>query len=156
MKSVSEELRTVAIGLLRLADGADTSADGQVDSDTLLTVARAAYNARRQRDQLFKSEIFGEPAWDILLDLLICRLEGRAATVTNACLGSAAAHTTALRYIRVLETEGLVERTSASHDKRLQYLHLTEKGFGWLQAFFSRAIGSFRFPSDMVHVLLGI
>lgn len=35
-------------------------------------LARQSYDDRRRREKIFKNEsLFGEPAWDILLDLFI-------------------------------------------------------------------------------------
>ena len=39
-------------------------------------------------------ELFGEPAWDILLDLYIANVENKPVSVSSACIGSAAPPTT--------------------------------------------------------------
>ena len=41
-----------------------------------LTLARTLYAERRRRDRTFPVDIFGEPSWDILLDLFVAREKG--------------------------------------------------------------------------------
>lgn len=94
-----------------------------------LTLARArrAFAARRRRQQVFgnRADIFGEPAWDMLLDLYIALHEGRSVTVSNACLSSGAATTTGLRWVATLAERGLVERIPDPKDGRRYFVRLT-------------------------------
>ena len=47
--------------------------------------AREAYNIRRRRADIFgNAELFGEPAWDILLGLYIAHVEDKPVLVSNA------------------------------------------------------------------------
>lgn len=41
-----------------------------------LEYARSLFRQRRARDAIFSAELFGEPAWDLLLTLYIARCEG--------------------------------------------------------------------------------
>lgn len=84
---------------------------------------------RRRRERLFGNRLFGDPAWDILLDLFIQRLDGRDTTITSACIGSGAPQTTALRYLGGLIERGLVVRRASSNDRRVQYVDLSPVGF---------------------------
>jgi len=75
----------------------DVSASSQ-DHPVWVELARQTYDDRRRRNKIFQSEeLFGEPAWDILLDLFIAAKERRRVSVTSACIGSAVPSTTALR-----------------------------------------------------------
>lgn len=93
-----------------------------------LTLARMLYAERRRRDRTFPSDLFGEPSWDILLDLFIAAGEGRRVPTTSACIGAHVPPTTALRWLRLLEKCGLVEREEDAHDGRRTFVRLSKKG----------------------------
>src|SRR3546814_5849017 len=50
---------------------------------------RALIRARRMRDQFFRSELFADPAWDMLLDLMAARLEHKRVSVSSLCIAAA-------------------------------------------------------------------
>lgn len=72
--------------------------------------------------------LFGDPAWEIVLDLFVCRAEGRRISVSAACVGVSASSATALRYIGLLHRNGLVSRTPDPNDGRRFYVDLTARG----------------------------
>src|SRR5688500_844664 len=79
------------------------------NDSVLVELARQIYSARRKRSVLTEwDELFGEPAWDMLLDLFIAAHENRGVSVTSACLASSVPETTALRWLQLLENKGLV------------------------------------------------
>ena len=94
----------------------------------LLHQSRTIYSSRRKRASFLDQGLFGEPAWDILLDLLISLLEGKRTTVSSCCIASACPTTTGLRWIGQLEKRGLVERLASDTDKRSTYVVLTKEG----------------------------
>jgi len=106
-------------------------------------LARALYEERRRRDQFFRASLFAEPAWDILLDLRIQARAARMPSVSSACIGSAAPPSTALRYLLVLESEGLVERSVDPTDARRKLTRLSHRGAELLDAYL-HSIGSDR------------
>lgn len=96
--------------------------------ETALAVAREIYQSRRKRERFLAADLFGEPTWDILLDLFIAAGEGRRVPTTSACIGANVPPTTALRWLRILETRGLVEREDDGRDGRRTFVCLTECG----------------------------
>ena len=84
---------------------------------------------RKRREELLGANLFGEPAWDILLDLFVQRIEGRKTSSTSASIASRAPTTTALRYIAILVNEGLVTKRVGERDLRVQYVELSDKGY---------------------------
>ncbi|WP_054531822.1 MarR family transcriptional regulator [Erythrobacter sp. SG61-1L] len=98
---------------------------GEVPDETLLVyVAEAIYRHRQARRELFPVGLFGEPGWDILLDLYISSKRNRQVTVSDACLASLVPSTTALRSLAQLEQEGLVERHRDPQDGRRIYVRM--------------------------------
>jgi hypothetical protein len=98
------------------------------DTPRLRKIAIGEYRRRRARAEFFDSGLFSEPAWDILLDLFVAAIDGIRVSITSACIASSCAPTTALRWISVLESQGLVVRSGDPRDQRRSWLTLTEKG----------------------------
>ena len=94
---------------------------------------------RRRRERVFGTRLFGDPAWEILLDLFIQRLDGRTTTITSACIGSGAPQTTALRYLTSLIERGIVVRRASSNDRRVQYVDLSPAAFERMVGILDRA-----------------
>lgn len=92
--------------------------------------AKALYAARRRRERIFgaNGELFGDPCWDILLDLYVAEHEPRTVSISSACIAACVAQTTALRWIASLEGRGLLERKNDPQDGRRSYLRLTAVG----------------------------
>jgi DNA-binding MarR family transcriptional regulator len=101
----------------------------QNDEEMFGRLAREIFYARQRRDQFFAEDLFGEPMWDILLDLYVSKLNGRSISITSACIASGVAPTTALRYIKVMEERGLVRRQEDSADKRRSWISISETAF---------------------------
>lgn len=104
--------------------------DAFVDPDVdLLRTAIALYALRRKRDFVVAGRgIFGEPAWDILLDLYIADRRRTDVQVSSVCLDAGVASTTMLRWLARLEAENLIFRTADTSDARRRYVRLTEEG----------------------------
>ncbi|MEP6784292.1 MAG: MarR family transcriptional regulator [Sphingomonadales bacterium] len=91
--------------------------------------AMTLIDLRKRREQEFGADLFGEPAWDILLDLFIQRIEGCRTSATSASIASRSPTTTALRYIAILERKGLLTKRVAEHDLRVHYVELSDDGY---------------------------
>jgi len=98
---------------------------------------RAMLKMRRDRVQFFDGELFAEPAWDILLELYAAELGQQRISVGNLCVGAAVPSTTALRWINILESKGLVERKADRMDGRRFYVSLSSSGHDAMGSYFS-------------------
>lgn len=83
---------------------------------------------RRLRTRYFSPSLFGEPVWDILLDLYVGYVAGRPISTSDVALAASTPLTTTLRWIDVLQGKGLIERWPDPNDKRRMYVGLTESG----------------------------
>lgn len=94
----------------------------------LARFAQALLRARRLRDRMLPSDLFADPAWDMLLDLYVHSALGRQLSVTAVCGASHVPATTALRWIELLENEGLVRRSADPLDGRRRFIELSQVG----------------------------
>jgi DNA-binding MarR family transcriptional regulator len=125
-------------------DQAQDAPEGDRSLDELLPLyyARTAKivdlvrRARSVRSDFFRSDLFGEPAWDILLDLYQSELAQRRVAVNAVCVGSGVAPTTAIRWLQTLENEGLVRRTPDPMDGRRVFVSLTDAALRRLDRLF--------------------
>jgi MarR family len=93
----------------------------------LLAFARAVLAGRRNRFRMLAGVDFGEPAWDILLDLFISAGEERRVSVTGACVVCSVPPTTALRQVGLLVAAGYLRRIPDETDRRRVFLQLSEE-----------------------------
>jgi hypothetical protein len=101
----------------------------QVAPRDLVDVARKIYAARRSIDKIFGLAGFAvSPGWDIMLDLYQSHANGRRDSVSSASIGAACPPTTALRWLKVLDTMGLIDRAADPNDQRRVYVKLTSNG----------------------------
>ena len=98
------------------------------DKEYLVNLARILYRARRVREKHFGKDLFGEPAWDMLLDLYVYKFNGVRNSVTSLCLASQVPESTALRWIGLLNEEELIVREKDDHDRRRAFISLSPKG----------------------------
>lgn len=96
-----------------------------------IDVSKAAFlrmliRNRRLRDQFFAPDLFADPAWDMLIDLMLARIERRLVAVSSLCIAAAVPPTTALRWIKRLTDEGLFVRSADPRDGRRVYIDLSE------------------------------
>ncbi|WP_242128458.1 MarR family transcriptional regulator [Sphingobium sp. Sx8-8] len=80
--------------------------------------ARRLLAQRRRRDQLLGADLFGEPIWDMCLDLFANAVEGRPVSISSLCIASGTSTTTALRHIAMLVDRGLLLRRQDASDGR--------------------------------------
>ena len=158
-----DKLREMAFAMLDLADGLEAANAAEAEEDgparrprgfgpsidhlapLLASIARIEYRARGSRAELFDEELFGEPAWDMLLDLFVQTVEGRKISVTSLCIASRVPSTTALRYINELEKRGMIVREKSQVDQRTSFLRLSRDTFVKLGAYLRQRSSAFGF-----------
>lgn len=126
------------------------SAEEQVPSASIASpnYLKALVAARADRDAIFQSGLFSDPAWDMMLDLAVAEATGRPISVTSLCIASGVPTTTALRRIDDLKDAGLVDRAPDPRDKRRILVNLTDQGRERMQAFVRRQAGRFGITLD--------
>lgn len=96
--------------------------------------------ARRARAEYLPEDLFSDPAWDILLELLRAEIAHHRACVTDLCRASRAPATTAVRYLRALAQRGMITRRADPHDGRRVYVELAPDVSEALRQYFANVI----------------
>lgn len=135
--------------LLRLLTSAEVDRDGSGrrereagdESARLLARARQIVAHRRRRLELFGKELFGEPAWEMLLLLYVGQTTQRY-TVGQLAQASGAPKSTGTRWIDHLEEQGLVEKDEHPTDQRTAFVKLSKKGQDALALYLSGTLAT--------------
>ena len=127
---------------IRINDLVHTTAvrgTGQNDLPMTELAVRTLLRARASRKSLFDENLFGDPAWDMLLELYAARLGDRPVSVSSLCIAADVPTTTALRWITVLFEGGWIVRQDDPNDGRRTFVHLTPKALAAIEEFFRRS-----------------
>jgi hypothetical protein len=100
-------------------------------------LVRRIIRQRQLRARFFDGDLFGDPAWDMLLDLTAARAEHTRVSVTSLCIASGVPPTTALRWIGQMTDAGLLERVEDETDRRRAFIALTEKAADGMARYFA-------------------
>jgi hypothetical protein len=133
--ALSIETGRIAASLAKLA--AEVRAPGNpapVDA----ALVRSILRLRRDRERFFPTEIFADPAWDMLLDLVAARLEGQRVSVSSLCIAASVPTTTALRWIRSLSEAGIFVRATDVADARRTWIDLSDTANTAIMAWLGR------------------
>ncbi|HET6409443.1 MAG TPA: MarR family winged helix-turn-helix transcriptional regulator [Chthoniobacteraceae bacterium] len=101
------------------------------------TRIRQVIKARRAREMVLGSELFADPAWDMLLEAYNADLMQTKLSVTALCHSAAVPATTALRWLRKLEQNGWLSRKNDPLDARRTWMVLTPWGSTRMSQYFS-------------------
>jgi Winged helix DNA-binding domain len=104
------------------------------------TALRNIIKARRLRERFFDTELFADPAWDILLDLKAAAQEGQKVSVSSLCIAAAVPPTTALRWITAMTESGMLERRQDPDDARRVFIVLSDETSAKLDDYFASAL----------------
>lgn len=122
LRQLSAEAETLAD---QLAAQQGTTPDLDDTKWSISECVRDYLRRRHRRQSVFPASTFSDPAWDIILDLFASELEGRHVSVSDACVILGAPPTTALRWIKLLESDGHICRLPSVNDGRRVHLSLT-------------------------------
>ncbi len=92
---------------------------------------------RQSRSRFFDPALFGDPAWDMLLDLTAAHSEGARVSVTSLCIAAAVPATTALRWITQMVESGIFIRVADPADKRRAFIALSDKALAAMSGYFA-------------------
>jgi DNA-binding MarR family transcriptional regulator len=93
--------------------------------------------ARRLRARYFPENLFADPAWDMLLDLLQAEISQLRVPVSSLCIAAAVPATTALRWLKTLVEEGVFVRRADPHDGRRVFVELAPGSSRALRRYFA-------------------
>jgi hypothetical protein len=143
LRQLSEEVSRIASTLARLSTGPasiprppDHPAGGEVPPLSVETV-RKVIRARRLRARYFPEEMFADPAWDMLLDLLQAEIAQLRVPVSSLCIAAAVPATTALRWLKTLVSQGIFLRRADPHDGRRVFVELAPQASDALRRYFA-------------------
>lgn len=147
LRQLSEEVSRIASTLARLSAGPASSLSspdfvptGDIPPLSAETV-RSVIRARRLRARFFPEQLFADPAWDMLLDLLQAEIAQLRVPVSSLCIAAAVPATTALRWLKTLVSEGLFVRRADPHDGRRVFVELAPAASEALRRYFAE-VGS--------------
>ena len=100
-------------------------------------LVRQIIAGRQARARFFDSELFGDPAWDMLLDLTAAHGEGVRVSVSSLCIAAGVPATTALRWLTQMVESGIFERVPDPADKRRAFIALSEKAMKAMSDYFA-------------------
>ena len=144
LRQLSDEMGRIAATLARLSTGPGSPAvkpgEGKaappaVEAETV----RAVIRARRLRSRFFSEDLFADPAWDMLLDLLQAEIAQLRVPVSSLCIAAAVPATTALRWIKTMTEQGLFVRRADPHDGRRVFVELAPSASDAMRRYFAEA-----------------
>ena len=96
-----------------------------LDVANTVSVLRRIIRERRVRERFFKEARFGEPAWDMILDLTLAWFEGKTVAVSSLCIASGVPMSTAMRWINEMIEAGLIDRWIDPTDGRRNLMQVS-------------------------------
>lgn len=143
LRQLGDEVSRIAAALARLSSGPGAAlqtvtpvSTGDVPEISAETV-RGVIRARRLRSRYFSEELFADPAWDMLLDLLQAEIAQLRVPVSSLCIAAAVPATTALRWLKAMVQQGLFVRRADPHDGRRVFVELAPDASRALRRYFA-------------------
>lgn len=111
------------------------------DEDTAVENAKTAMRRRLLRRQLIGSpELFGDPAWEMLVDLFIHQAENKNLSISSLCVTANMPMSSALRLVQKLCDAGILSRIADPIDGRRSIINLEPETAQRLRAYFSEGL----------------
>jgi DNA-binding MarR family transcriptional regulator/CheY-like chemotaxis protein len=147
LRQLSEEVTRIAAALSRLSSASAgpplspaTMAPPQGDLPAVSAEGlRSIIRARRLRSSFLPADLFADPAWDMLLDLLQAEIVQHRVPVSSLCIAAAVPATTALRWIKAMTDRGLLVRRDDPHDGRRVFIEMAPATSAALRNYFQEA-----------------
>lgn len=108
------------------------SPDEQSPNDPA-TAIRELIARRRERSEVIPGPLLNDPAWDMVLDMALSKLEGKTLSVSSVCMATGAPFTTAIRWLKQMQADNLVRRWNDPQDRRRDLIELTDECFERVQ-----------------------
>jgi len=142
LRQLSDEVSRIAATLARLSTEPIASAPviepaNREAPEVPADVVRSIIRARRLRGRYFSEEIFADPAWDMLLDLLQAEISQLRVPVSSLCIAAAVPATTALRWLKTLVSQGVFVRRADPHDGRRVFVELAPETSRAMRRYFA-------------------
>jgi len=143
LRQLSDEVSRIAATLSRLSTGPEATtrvmeAEPQGDAPAIsVETIRAIIRARRLRSRYFDEELFADPAWDMLLDLLNAEISNMRVPVSSLCIAAAVPATTGLRWLKTMVQQGIFVRKADPHDGRRVFVELAPQSSQALRRYFA-------------------
>ena len=118
VESMADRLGTSPDAAIAFVETAAANVAARRTPSSLAEFASTWRALRLRRNEALGMPVFRDPAWDMLLDLLVAAEEGRRVSVTSLCHASGVPTTTALRHVERLDELGLIDRTADPIDRR--------------------------------------
>ena len=90
------------------------------------------------RSRFFADDLFADPAWDMLLDLLQAEIAQLRVPVSSLCIAAAVPATTALRWLKTMTDKGMFVRRADPHDGRRVFVELAPDASVALRRYFAQ------------------
>jgi DNA-binding MarR family transcriptional regulator len=143
---LSDEVSRIATTLAHLAmqpqlapnsDSEQPAHDGG-KTDIPIEAVRNVIQARRLRYRYFDKELFADPAWDMLLDLLQAEIAQLRVSVSSLCSAASVPATTALRWITTMTDADLFRRSPDPNDARRFFVELSPIASAGMRSYFGK------------------
>jgi FixJ family two-component response regulator len=112
---------------MALAMPGTVASAAELTTPALADFIRDLLKKETKRRGIGGGDLFGDPAWEMLLDLLLAKIEGHTVSVSSACIASGAPMSTALRLVRRLVGEGVLCKLPDETDRRRHFLIINPK-----------------------------
>jgi len=100
-------------------------------------IIKNVIEARSRRGSFLPPALFADPAWDMLLDLFLAHKSQLRISISSLCIAANVPSTTAHRWVRHLEEEGLATRRGDPLDARRNFVELTPNAIEALSSYFA-------------------
>jgi len=143
LRQLSDEVGRIAATLARLSTvpaAPEVELRKPVEQDVpdvSVESVRSVIRARRLRGRYFSEDMFADPAWDMLLDLLQAEIAQLRVPVSSLCIAAAVPATTALRWLKSMTEKGIFVRRADPHDGRRVFVELSRDASMAMRRYFA-------------------